>query len=365
MEMDLTPDYSDLIALIESQLLGTELHVNGDENITMADGLLDLEPDTMPLGQSTRTNTVIRVPYKKMNDSQTSNSRLSSELCCKDQFRSNNNSALLDTTCSPNSDDLPPMEIVMEEEPQTTALPTILLKQSNWVTDDTESLIRSNRGDDNCTTCRLCQQQFTTPRRLRVHVPQHFITTFCPCGEFSYHRDYILRHQRTMACYTGHLYDVDEPLFPTFLNIIKPCISDPIRYERLLQGFPSPRAITQGPCPAPPGYKKNLKSRPSPPVKTVPRPKTMPRVVLQRIEIPQEQLSPSSSPPRPSRKRRWHSPSPTSRHSLGARNLREVEARMCELEKEIHVLSPRITTAASELQALRKSVSRLKREQRD
>jgi len=49
---------------------------------------------------------------------QTSNSRLTSELCCKDQIRSNNNSALLDTTRSPNYDDLPPpMEIVCEEEP--------------------------------------------------------------------------------------------------------------------------------------------------------------------------------------------------------------------------------------------------------
>jgi len=48
------------------------------------------------------------------------------------------------------------------------------------VTDETEALIKDNRGDDNCTTCRLCQQQFTTHRRLRVHVPQHYITTFCP-----------------------------------------------------------------------------------------------------------------------------------------------------------------------------------------
>jgi len=168
-----------------------------------------------------------------------------------------------------------------------------------------------------------------------------------------------------MACYTGHLYDVDEHLFPTFLNIIKPCISDLARYTRLLQGFPSPRVITQGPCPAPRGHKKNLKAPPSPPAQTVARPKTLPRVVLQRIEIPQEQLSSSSSPPRPSRKRRWHSPSPTRRHSLGARNLREVETRMTELEKEIHTLAPRITAAASELQALRKSVGRLKRESRD
>jgi len=233
------------------------------------------------------------------------------------------------------------------------------------VTDETEALIKDNRGDDSYTTCRLCQQQFTTHCRLRVHVPQHYITTFCPCGEFSYLRDYVLRHQRTMACYTRYLYDVDEHLFPTVLNFIKPCISDLSRYTRLLQGFPSPREITQGPCPAPRGHKKKPKTPSSPSAQTVPRPKTLPRVVLQRIEIPQEQLSPSSSPLRPSRKRRWHSPSPTSRHSLGARNLREVETRMSELEREIHTLAPKITAAASKLQALRKSVGRLKRGQRD
>jgi len=319
----------------------------------------------MSLSQSTRTSTVVRVPYKEIHDPQTSNSRLSSELCCKGQLRSNNNSAFVDTTRSSHSDELPLMEIVTEDESHTTTLPSILLKKSNWVTDETEALIKASRGDDTCTTCRLFQQQFTTHRRLRVHVPQHYITTFCPCGEFSYHRDYILRHQRTMACYTGHLYDVDEHLFSTFLNIIRPCISDSSHYTRLLQGFPSPREITLGPCPAPRGYKKNPKTSSSPSTQTVPHPKTLPRVVLQRIELPQEQFSPSSSPPRPPRKRRWHSLSPIRRHSLGARNLHEVEARIHELEKEIHILTPRITAAASELQALRKSIHRLKRESRD
>jgi len=169
-----------------------------------------------------------------------------------------------------------------------------------------------------------------------------------------------------MACYTGYLYNVDEHLFPTFLIIIKPCITDHSRYARLLQGFPSPREITQGPCPALRGPKKTSKVPSSPLAQTVPRPTTLPRVVLQRIEVPQTpQNSPSSSPPRPSRKRRWHSPSPTRRHSLGARNLREVETRMTELEKEIHTLAPKITAASVELQALRKSVGRLKREQWD
>jgi len=57
MKTSLTPDNSDLIALIESQLLGTELHV-GDESMLMADGLLGLKPDTMSLSQSTRISTV-------------------------------------------------------------------------------------------------------------------------------------------------------------------------------------------------------------------------------------------------------------------------------------------------------------------
>jgi len=82
MEIDLTSVNSGLVDPIESQLLETELHVNDDEDIVMADDLLDLELNTMSLSQLTCSDTVFRVPYKKMNDSQTSNSRLSSELCC-------------------------------------------------------------------------------------------------------------------------------------------------------------------------------------------------------------------------------------------------------------------------------------------
>jgi len=112
MGMGLTPANSDLINLVESQLLGTVLNVNDDQDITMANDLLNLEPDTMILSQSTCPNVVSRVLYKKMHDSQTSNSRLSSELYCKDQTRSNNNSALSDTTCSPTHEGIPPLEMV-------------------------------------------------------------------------------------------------------------------------------------------------------------------------------------------------------------------------------------------------------------
>ena len=112
METGLTPANSDLIDPIESQLLETVSNVNDDEDVAMADDLLDLELNTMILSQSTRSNMVSRVPYKKMSDSQTSNSRLPPELCCKDKYRSNNNSALSDDTRSPISPGMPPLEMM-------------------------------------------------------------------------------------------------------------------------------------------------------------------------------------------------------------------------------------------------------------
>jgi len=55
-----------------------------------------------------------------------------------------------------------------------------------------------------------------------------------------------------MECHSGHLYDVNKLSFPTFLGLSKPFISDPVRYERLSQGFPAPRAVTHGPVTKPP-----------------------------------------------------------------------------------------------------------------
>jgi len=64
--------------------------VNDDEDVVMADNLLDLELDAMILSQSTHSTSVSRAPYKKIRDSQARESRFSQELCCKDQSRSNN-----------------------------------------------------------------------------------------------------------------------------------------------------------------------------------------------------------------------------------------------------------------------------------
>jgi len=193
-----------------------------------------------------------------------------------------------------------------------------------------------------------------------MHLPQHFIITFCPCGEYSYHRDYILRNQRTMDCYTGHLYDVDEASYQKFLWLIRPLNTDTVRYERLAQGFPAPRPITHGPVPKPPRYKKPRTSLPSEPI---PRPQTLPRVILQRIDTQPRKRSLSPVSPT-NRKRRWQTSSPP-RHSSLARNLREVEQRTYKLEREVHRLAPRILAAASELKALRESVARLKQASQD
>jgi len=52
------PVNSELINLIESELLETTSNVNDDEDIVMADDLLDLELDTIILGQSTHSKLV-------------------------------------------------------------------------------------------------------------------------------------------------------------------------------------------------------------------------------------------------------------------------------------------------------------------
>jgi len=162
--------------------------------------------------------------------------------------------------------------------------------------------IQKHRRNEGNTECRLCQQHFRTHCRLRVHLPQHFVTTFCPCGEYSYHRDYVLR-QWTMSCFPGHPYDVDNNLYPTFLNLIRPFVTDPAPLARLAQGFPSPQPITLGPAAKPPGYSARS------PTTSIRRPKTIPRVLLQHIDTQAYTLPPPL--PQADRKRRRSHQSPS------------------------------------------------------
>jgi len=117
METGLLSVNSGLVESTELKLLGTMSTVHDDENVVMADNLLDLELDAMVLSQSTRLPSVSRVPYKRVCDSQAMSSQFSKELCCKDPSRSNNNSAFLEPTRSPLSDGMPPLEVAWDEDP--------------------------------------------------------------------------------------------------------------------------------------------------------------------------------------------------------------------------------------------------------
>jgi len=88
---------------------------------------------------------------------------------------------------------------------------------------------------------------------------------------------------------------------------------------------------------------------------------TLPGVVADVYrDVSKKRRSPSPASHQPATKQRWLSSSPR-RHSCPARNLREVETRIHELEKEVLRLTPRVTAVTSELQALRSSVTTLKR----
>jgi len=228
---------SDSINLVDLNLLDTLTTVNDNGSLVKADDLLDLELESTIFNQFTSLPYVLRVSYKGVCNSQAVQSWVSQELCCKGLCRSNNNSSLLGITRPASTgtpslpeidrDDDPLPERQLSPAPGTSSfsfpsmLPAILQRQLCWPAANTKQRILDAR-DQNNSTCHLCQQIFTTPRRLEVHMLQHFKTTFCACGKFSYHSDYIIQHQRTMGYYQGYVFDVDQPMFAEFFDVSRP-----------------------------------------------------------------------------------------------------------------------------------------------
>jgi len=62
------------------------------------------------------------------------------------------------------------------------ALLQALLNRTNWTTRRTRMLIQTLLGTDDNRRCVECRRTFSTTKRLKIHVPQHFTVTFCPCG---------------------------------------------------------------------------------------------------------------------------------------------------------------------------------------
>jgi len=70
---------------------------------------------------------------------------------------------------------MPPLEMVWDTDATPTnqpsqALSATLLTKTCWVTKDTETRIAYHRGDEDGMTCWLCQQHFTTLRRLKLRL---------------------------------------------------------------------------------------------------------------------------------------------------------------------------------------------------
>jgi len=139
----------------------------------------------------------------------------------------------------PSSEEDP--QLREETNYQQLALPLVLTERPHWTTAETRRKIERDCGEDGNRKCRQCGRKFTTTWRLRVHVPQHYTNICCPCGKFSFQRNYVLRHQRIARCHMGQIFMVDRETFPDFRDLVLPHVCDPHKRATLAQGFPACR----------------------------------------------------------------------------------------------------------------------------
>jgi len=125
------------------------------------------------------------------------------------------------------------------------ALPWALVARQYWVSAATSRKVGEACGETGNRIYHQCRRKFSSSRRLRVHVSQHFLNVLCLCGEYSYQHDYVLRHQRISRCHTGYTFAVDEATFPEFRDLVIPPVADPRRRAVLAQGFPTCRPIQE------------------------------------------------------------------------------------------------------------------------
>lgn len=131
--------------------------------------------------------------------------------------------------------------LVKADQSQKLGLPQVLYARPHWTTAHTRQLIAEICGGPENVSCSQCGMTLSSHRRLWVHVPQHFTITYCPCGEYSYQRDYVLKHQRIDRCHTGRIFEVDSQTFPEFRDLILPHVREARKRSLLQRGFPSCR----------------------------------------------------------------------------------------------------------------------------
>jgi len=144
-----------------------------------------------------------------------------------------------DTLLSEDDDpsDEQPGDTLNPEDLSPLALLLGLTERPCWATTETLLKIVETCGEAGNHKCRQCGRRFSTTRQLRVHALQHYTNVFCPCGEYSFQRDYVLCHQRISRCHTGQAFAVDAESFPEFRNFILPYVGTPINGPGSPWGF--------------------------------------------------------------------------------------------------------------------------------
>jgi len=230
------------------------------------------------------------------------------------------------------------------------ALPQALLNRTNWTTRRTRMLIQTLIGTDDNRRCGECRRTFSTMKRLKIHIPQHFTVTFCPCGVHHFYRDAILRHQRTQTCYTGHLYEVDADSYTEFRDLILPHVTDTDRRQTLLEKFPATRPTVESDSDAEP---LTTETTTQPDVTTQPL-----RVVVTRTgrTITEDDKTPTTTisylPSRPKRKRKDPNVAQENAHPDRTilADLRKMQKRMNRLCKEQKKLATDMTKLRDRLE---------------
>jgi len=177
-------------------------------------------------------------------------------------------------------------------------------------------------------------------KRLKIHIPQHFTVTFCPCGVHHFYSDAILRHQRTQTCYTGHLYEVDADSYTEFRDLILPHVTDTDRRQTLLDQFPATRSTVESDSDAEPLTTETTTAHPD--VATQPL-----RVVVTRAgrTITGEKQTPTTTisyvPSRPKRNKKDHSVAskenvnPDRSLLVDLRKMQKRKNRLCKEQKKV------------------------------
>ena len=145
-----------------------------------------------------------------------------------------------------------------------------------WLTEDTRYKVAEAISGRYRDTCKYCDLRAPT-RRLRVHVRQHFIRCFCPCGFNRVSRHSVGDHQRRNGRSSlhggtdGKIYEVDKESYPAFCTAID--WEDPEPFQECVPNLQpkdqpaEPRVKRRRPSPppsAPPSASPRKRARPPP-----------------------------------------------------------------------------------------------------